>query len=81
MMLVAAQIRDSVQRFAEGATDKEQAVKPEAVSEEGVLHLFGPDGMLVIQYDATMVPPDVAKSNVSEMQDYEQQAGSPKRAG
>lgn len=52
-----------------------------AVREEGALHLFGPDGMLVVQYDATMVPPDVAKSNVSEMQDYEQQAGSPKRAG
>lgn len=52
---------------------KASIVEPEAVSEKGVLYLFGQDGMLVIQYDATLVPADVAKSIVSEMQKYEQQ--------
>lgn len=70
---VWVQIRDSVQRFAEDPGAQEAAVKPEAVTEEGVLHLFGPDGMLVVQYDATLVPEDVAKNVVYEMQKREQQ--------
>ena len=67
------QIRDSVQRFAEDPGAQEAAVEPEAVTEEGVLHLFGPDGMLVVQYDATLVPEDVAKDVVKEMQKREHQ--------
>ena len=69
---VSAQIQDSVQRFAEEPSAQAAAVKPEAVSEEGVLHLFGPDGMLIIQYDATLVPADVARSVLKEVQKYEQ---------
>lgn len=62
-----------MQRFAEDPGAQEAAVEPEAVTEEGVLHLFGPDGMLVVQYDATLVPEDVAKDVVSEMQKREHQ--------
>ena len=67
------QIKDSVQRFAESPVAKSAAVKVEDVTEEGVIHLFGPDGMLIIQYDATLLPQDVAEDVVSRMQKYEQQ--------
>lgn len=69
---MSVQIQDSAQRFAEEPPAQAAAVKPEAVSEEGVLHLFGPDGMLIIQYDATLVPADVARSVLKEVQKYEQ---------
>jgi hypothetical protein len=39
-----------------------------AVAEEGVLHIFGPDGMLVVQHDVTLIPKDVAKSTINETQ-------------
>ena len=61
-----------MQRFAKEPPAQATAVKPEAVSEEGVLHLFGPDGMLIIQYDATLVPADIARSVLREMHKYEQ---------
>ncbi|CAK0787802.1 hypothetical protein CVIRNUC_011024 [Coccomyxa viridis] len=67
-----SKIQHSVQHFAEEPPAQAAAVKPEAVSEEGVLHLFGPDGMLIIQYDATLVPADVARSVLKEVQKYEQ---------
>lgn len=38
------------------------------MTKEGVLHLFGPDGMLVVHYDATLIPEGVAKSINNEMQ-------------
>lgn len=69
---VLLQIRDSVQRFAEHPAAKGAAVKPEAVTEEGVLHLFGPDGLLVIQYDATLLPQDVAEDVMRRLQESEQ---------
>ena len=69
---VLMQIKDSVQRIAESPAAKSTAVKPEAVTEEGVLHLFGPDGMLVMQYDATLLPQDVAKDVIERLQDFEQ---------
>ena len=65
------QIRDSVQHFAGNPAAKEAAVKPEAVTEEGVLHLFGPDGLLVIQYDATLLPRDVAEDVMRRLQECE----------
>ncbi len=67
------QIKDSVQRFAESPVVKSAAVKVDDVTEEGVIHLFGPDGMLIIQYDATLVPQDIAEDVVNQMQKYEQQ--------
>ena len=73
------QIQDSVQRFAEEAPRQAAAVKPEALSEEGVLHPFGPDGMLIIQYDATAVPADVARSMLKEMEKIEQPRRLPAR--
>lgn len=68
------QVRDSVQRFAESPAAGGAAVEPEAATEEGVLHLFGPDGMLVIQYDATLLPQDVAKNVVEKLQGFEQRS-------
>ena len=69
---VLLQIRDSVQRFAQSPAAVGSAVKPEAVTEEGVLHLFGPDGMLIIQYDATLLPQNVAKDILEKMGSVEE---------
>ena len=66
------QIKDSVQRFSESQAAEGSAVKPEAVTEEGVLHLFGPDGMLIIQYDATLLPQNVAKDVLEKMGSVEE---------
>jgi len=67
------QIKHSVQRFAESPVVKRAAVKVDDVTEEGVIHLFGPDGMLIIQYDAMLLPQDVADDIVDQMNKYEQQ--------
>ena len=77
---VLMQIKDSVQRFAESPAAKGAAVKPEAVTEEGVLHLFGPDGMLVIQYDATLLPQEVAKDVMEKLQEFEQRGPAQRSA-
>jgi len=68
------QIKDSVQRFAESPVVKSAAVKVDDVTEEGVIHLFGPDGMLIIQYDATLVPQDIAEDVVNQMQSMSSRA-------
>ncbi|CAL5224862.1 g7620 [Coccomyxa viridis] len=59
----ANKIKDSVQRLAGSPAAGGAAVMPDVVTEEGVLHLFGPDGMLVIQYDATLLLQEGAKNH------------------
>ena len=80
VLAVLLQIRDSVQHFAGDPAAKGAAVKPEAVTEEGVLHLFGPDGLLVIQYDATVLPKDVAEDVMRRLQEYEKRSPAKRSA-
>ncbi|CAL5223910.1 g6507 [Coccomyxa viridis] len=63
----AEKVKDAMQRFASKVAGESSKAK---VIDETVLHLIGPDGEVLVQYEATAPKDQVAQSVADEMIDY-----------